>query len=467
MGMYYLKEDKTMNGRYEHVKQISLGGNKSKTGDVAGDCAQSTAQGSFRGEEKGDSKASGAFAGANGSSGNLDGSQDKKGKIISIVVLIVMLLTIWYMLDVVLLTFILTFIFHSLMEKLDKIFKNFFFLHLPGIILLLLSYTVGITFLVLILAKGVPQIIGQITDFGNMLMNFDVNVVYSALNPMLASALAYVDWQSYLSLAGSFIATYATKLGALSVNFFIALILSFVIIAEKGKIKRFGENLGQSKAAFVYKYFMEYGKIFVNTFAMVMKVQVIIATVNAVLSMIMLKIIGFETVLGLGLMIFILGLVPVAGVIISLFPLCIIAFTLGGLKMVAEVILMILLLHALEAYVLNPKLMATHTKLPVCLVFIVLLVGQHYLGVWGLLVGVPIFIFLMIALNVDYQVDGDSEEKQERKRRRQARKRRRVSAAALEKDGKVLEVSAETAEARGEDEAGETAEKTGAGEKGC
>ena len=363
------------------------------------------------------------------------GPQDKKGKVISIIVLLCMILTMWYMLDVVLLTFVLTFIFYYSVEKLDKFCRYFFFLHLPNLILLIICYAAGITILVMILAEGVPQLIGQITDFGNMLMNFDVNGVYAALNPKVAAALGYVDWQSYLSLAGNFIATYATKVGAFSVNFFIALILSFVIIAERSKIKRFGENLAHSKVAFVYQYFMEYGKIFVNTFAMVMKVQVIIAMVNALLSMIMLKIIGFETVLGLGLMIFLLGLIPVAGVIISLFPLCIIAFSLGGIKMVGEVVLMILLLHALEAYVLNPKLMSTHTKLPVCLVFIVLLVGQHYLGVWGLLVGVPIFIFLMIALNVDYQVDGESDEKEERKRRKMTRKRKRDFRMALRMDG--------------------------------
>lgn len=338
-------------------------------------------------------------------------SNDKKGKAISTIVLLAMILTMWYMLDLVLLTFILTFIFYFSVEKLQKLFTEKYHLHIPDLVLLTVCYVIGILLLILLLAEAVPQLIGQITNFGYMLMNFDVNGVYDALNPRLAAALGYVDWQSYLNMAGNFIALYATKVGAFSVNFFIAMILSFVIVAEKKKIKRFGENLESSKISFIYKYFMEYGKIFVNTFGMVMKVQVSIAAINAVLSMVMLKIIGFPSVFGLGFMILLLGLIPVAGVIISLFPLCIIAFTVGGIKMVAEVILMILLLHTLEAYVLNPKLMANHTKLPVCFVFIVLLVGQHYMGVWGLLVGVPLFIFMMIALNVDYQVEVKKEKK--------------------------------------------------------
>ncbi len=63
---------------------------------------------------------------------------------------------------------------------------------------------------------------------------------------------------------------------------------------------------------------------------------------------------------------------------------------------------MICIVHAVETYILNPKLMSNRTKLPVCFVFIILLVGEHYLGVWGLLIGVPIFMFLMDILGVKF-----------------------------------------------------------------
>jgi predicted PurR-regulated permease PerM len=102
-------------------------------------------------------------------------------------------------------------------------------------------------------------------------------------------------------------------------------------------------------------------------------------------------------------MVFLLGLIPVAGVIISLVPLCLIGFNVGGFKMVVGVIIMIIIIHAIEAYILNPKLMSIRTSLPVCFVFIILLVSEHYLGVWGLLIGVPLFIFLMKSFEVNYQ----------------------------------------------------------------
>jgi predicted PurR-regulated permease PerM len=36
------------------------------------------------------------------------------------------------------------------------------------------------------------------------------------------------------------------------------------------------------------------------------------------------------------------------------------------------------------------------------LVFIILLVAEHYMNVWGLLIGVPLFIFLLNIFEVDY-----------------------------------------------------------------
>ncbi|BBP87273.1 hypothetical protein BsIDN1_08910 [Bacillus safensis] len=52
-----------------------------------------------------------------------------------------------------------------------------------------------------------------------------------------------------------------------------------------------------------------------------------------------------------------LGLIPVAGVVISLIPLSIIAYTLGGGMYVLYIVLVIVIIHAIEAYFLNPKLM--------------------------------------------------------------------------------------------------------------
>ncbi|MPN34068.1 hypothetical protein SDC9_181560 [bioreactor metagenome] len=59
-----------------------------------------------------------------------------------------------------------------------------------------------------------------------------------------------------------------------------------------------------------------------------------------------------------------------------------------------------MIVHLIESYVLNPKLMSSKTELPIFYTFIVLLVSERLFGVWGLIVGIPIFTFFLDILKV-------------------------------------------------------------------
>jgi predicted PurR-regulated permease PerM len=67
---------------------------------------------------------------------------------------------------------------------------------------------------------------------------------------------------------------------------------------------------------------------------------------------------------------------------------------------VIYVLIMVAVVHAIEAYILNPKLMSSKTNLPVFYTFIILIFGEHFFGVWGLILGIPIFVFLLDVLGV-------------------------------------------------------------------
>lgn len=51
--------------------------------------------------------------------------------------------------------------------------------------------------------------------------------------------------------------------------------------------------------------------------------------------------------------------------------------------------------HFLEAYVLNPAIYAAHLHLHPLLVMTVLVMAEHSLGVWGLILAVPSTVFLL------------------------------------------------------------------------
>lgn len=132
-----------------------------------------------------------------------------------------------------------------------------------------------------------------------------------------------------------------------------------------------------------------------GSFGVVIEAQFFIAIVNTVITTIVMYFMHLPELAVLSIMIFILSLVPVAGVIISLIPLSLVAYSVGGFTDVLYIWLMILAVHTLEAYVLNPKFMSSRTNLPIFYTFVVLLVAEHFFGTWGLICGVPIFTFFL------------------------------------------------------------------------
>lgn len=322
-------------------------------------------------------------------------------KLISWIIIIVAFITIWHMIDIALLTFIMAFLFYQLMEVVQRRMKKIMPYHLPDGFVLSVLYALFIFLLVVIGYEFLPRIVTQIVEIGNALASFDIGALKDILDYRLYAVVEELDFGAYLVKAGELLTQVITRVSVFGLALFISIILSFFLLLEKRKIGRFAEKMANSRISFIYSYLMSFGKSFVVTFGKVMRVQVTIAAINSAISMIMLLLLGFPQVLGLGIMIFFLGLIPVAGVVISLFPLSIIAFNIGGLSKVFAVLIMILAIHGVEAYILNPKLMSDKTELPVCFVFIILLVAEHYMKVWGLLVGVPIFIFLLSVLEVD------------------------------------------------------------------
>jgi predicted PurR-regulated permease PerM len=56
---------------------------------------------------------------------------------------------------------------------------------------------------------------------------------------------------------------------------------------------------------------------------------------------------------------------------------------------------MIAVVHAIEAYYLNPRIVSSYVHIPVFVTFIILLLSEHFFGLIGLLIGVPLFIITL------------------------------------------------------------------------
>ena len=324
--------------------------------------------------------------------------------LLTLVVFFGLFYTFRYMLNIILLTFLCTFIFYQLLSLVKRLAKKYRIPLLPDKFLIAIFYLAFILIMVYAFYRLSPIIAKQIKDLITIFENFDLTALAINLTPDYANVfIEKLHLNDLLTNLAQSLGSVATTVTGLTVDIVLALLLSLLILMEKDDLSAFGRALEKSSISGIYSQIVHFVSSFVSTFAQVMKVQVLIATINCIVSVIFLKFMGFGSILGLGVMIFLLGLIPVAGVIVSLIPLSIIAYNLGGIPKVLGIWVMIAVIHALESYVLNPKLMSNRTHLPVCIVFMILLIGEHYLGVWGLLIGVPLFIFFLEVLQINYQ----------------------------------------------------------------
>lgn len=183
----------------------------------------------------------------------------------------------------------------------------------------------------------------------------------------------------------------------------IAIFLSLIFTASYGRMKRFGTAFLHSRFKHFFTNVYYLIRKFVLILGTVIDTQLIICTINTVLMTIGLSLLGMPSILVLAVIVFILGLIPVAGVLISMVPLTLIAFASGGIWKVAEVVILVIVIHFFESYFLHPRLMATATDLPIFVTFMTLIVSEQLLGTWGLLVGLPIVAFFLDLVGVHPQ----------------------------------------------------------------
>lgn len=99
----------------------------------------------------------------------------------------------------------------------------------------------------------------------------------------------------------------------------------------------------------------------------------------------------FPYIFTLSLIVFIFGFIPVFGTFLSGIPIVIIGYGYGtsahdSIIIVSAIVGMIAVVHAMEAYYLNPKIVSSYVHFPVFITFVILLISEHFFGLIGLLI---------------------------------------------------------------------------------
>jgi predicted PurR-regulated permease PerM len=175
----------------------------------------------------------------------------------------------------------------------------------------------------------------------------------------------------------------------------LSIVLSFIIVWDRNTVYSGAESLKASRLGWIYAEVAPALAAFGSLFGKALQAQLLVAIVNTGLTAAGMAFLDLPGVAFLSVIVFLCSFIPVAGVIVSTMPIGFVALTEYGFGRLVGVIVMVLAAHAVEAYLLNPLIYSAHLKLHPLLVIVVLVMAEHTLGVWGLLLAVPFTVFVV------------------------------------------------------------------------
>lgn len=182
------------------------------------------------------------------------------------------------------------------------------------------------------------------------------------------------------------------------ISLLLAVLFSFVLVLDWERIAEATRQLEHSRIRTFYIGAAPHLQAFAEVLGKAFRAQAIIATCNTLLTATGLWLLGVPHLALLSIVVFFCGFIPILGTFLSSAPILLFGLQAGGLPLVAKLIVLIAVVHAFEAYLLNPKITADVLHMHPVLVLVLLLIGERFFGIWGMVVGVPIGYYLLSVL---------------------------------------------------------------------
>jgi predicted PurR-regulated permease PerM len=196
-----------------------------------------------------------------------------------------------------------------------------------------------------------------------------------------------------------------SALGHIALYALIGLILAIVFLLEQAEIEKWRQRLEPTTLVGTLVRWFEY---LAEAVSVTVQLQLIVAACNTLFTLPVLFLLGIPDKPALMVLIFVSGLVPVIGNIVSGAVLSVLAWIAAGPLGVGVFLVLTFVLHKVEAYYLNPRLTARHVKLPGFVLIISLICWEHLLGFAGLFVSFP-FLFISGKIRGEMKAEDETE----------------------------------------------------------
>ena len=262
------------------------------------------------------------------------------------------------------------------------------------------------------LAENYPVVSKAIISYLRDSVPDEVEVLWLKENPsdkiVPAEALLRLHMAVFIEKARQFIPQIMVFAWHVISTLSLSLLFAYLISLDTARLRAEMAGLRRSRLRHFHEETAAAIVNFANTVGRALQAQFMIACLNTLLTTIGLLFLGLPAVTALALIVFFCSFIPVLGVFISTTPMVIVALGTGDLLMAVWVVLLIVIIHAIEAYGLNPLIYGRHLHLNPVLVLFILYVCHRAFGVWGMLLGVPVTHYVMRNV-LDIQTEAEQE----------------------------------------------------------
>ena len=289
---------------------------------------------------------------------------------------------------------------------------------------LVLAYFAVVLVIVLVAIAVIPQLVRTVKVLAEEIPLFWTDMisrleVLFAQNPELLQVLKgaeelQIDWKKIIDTVMGFLQngmgnmltstfSFASSLISSTVNFFIALVFSIYILVQKEKL---GDQFSRILKAYtnekIYEKTMEVMSLPYRNFSHFITGQCTEAVILGLLFIVTMTIFGFDYAVMIGVLIAFMSLVPIVGAFIGCFIGAFLIFVDNPVKAIWFVVLFIVL-QQIEGNLIYPHVVGNSVGLPSIWVLAAVTIGGSLMGVFGMLVFIPLLstVYTLLRENVN------------------------------------------------------------------
>ena len=289
---------------------------------------------------------------------------------------------------------------------------------------LVLALLAVVLVIVLVAIAVIPQLVETVRVLAEKIPIFWAGVlerleVLFAERPELLQYLQsleemQIDWKKIIDTVMSFLQngmgsmlsstfTFASSLISGTVNFFIALVFSIYILVQKEKLgDQFSRILKAYSNKKIYEKTMEVMSLLYRNFSHFITGQCTEAVILGLLFIVTMTIFRFDYAVMIGVLIAFMSLVPIVGAFIGCFVGAFLMFVDDPVKAIWFVVLFIVL-QQIEGNLIYPHVVGNSVGLPSIWVLAAVTIGGSLMGVFGMLVFIPLLstVYTLLRENVN------------------------------------------------------------------